>query len=95
LVAPAARALQVPAVVLEIVAGIVVGPSVLGWVEVDATIEVLATLGVQTPRRRCRSSSPPRRSGQELGLIGAGESAALVGAGLLSVLLFPPPDSRC
>ncbi len=27
--------------------------------------------------------------GQELGLIGAGESAALVGAGLLSVLLFP------
>ena len=27
--------------------------------------------------------------GRELGLIGAGEGAALVGAGLLSVLLFP------
>jgi Kef-type K+ transport system membrane component KefB len=27
--------------------------------------------------------------GRELGLIGAGEAAALVGAGLLSVLIFP------
>ncbi len=41
-----APALRIPAVVLEIVAGIVVGPSVLGWVEVDATIEVLATIGL-------------------------------------------------
>jgi Kef-type K+ transport system membrane component KefB len=41
-----APGLRVPAVVLEIVAGIVVGPSVLGWVEIDATIEVLATLGL-------------------------------------------------
>jgi Kef-type K+ transport system membrane component KefB len=41
-----APAVRIPAVVLEIVAGIVVGPSVLGWVEVDATIEVLATLGL-------------------------------------------------
>lgn len=38
--------LRVPAVVVEIVGGIVVGPSVLGWVEVDATIEVLATVGL-------------------------------------------------
>ena len=41
-----APGLRVPAVVVEIVAGIVVGPSVLGWVEVDATIEVLATVGL-------------------------------------------------
>jgi Kef-type K+ transport system membrane component KefB len=41
-----APALRIPAVVLEIVAGIVVGPSVLGWVELDATIEVLATIGL-------------------------------------------------
>ena len=41
-----APGLRVPAVVLEIVAGIVIGPSVLGWVEVDATIEVMATLGL-------------------------------------------------
>jgi Kef-type K+ transport system membrane component KefB len=38
--------LRLPAVVLEIVAGIVVGPSVLGWVEVDQTIAVVATLGL-------------------------------------------------
>jgi Kef-type K+ transport system membrane component KefB len=37
---------RLPAVVLEIVAGIVVGPSVLGWVHVDATIEVVAILGL-------------------------------------------------
>src|SRR5918997_2301191 len=41
-----APGLRVPAVVLEIVAGIVVGPSVLGWVEIDDTIEVLATIGL-------------------------------------------------
>src|SRR3954471_7816564 len=37
---------RLPAVVLEIVAGIVVGPSVLGWVKVDTTISVVATLGL-------------------------------------------------
>ena len=31
---------------LEIVPGIVIGPSGLGWVEVDATIEVLALIGL-------------------------------------------------
>jgi len=38
--------LRIPAVVLEIVAGIVVGPSVLGWAEVDGTVAVMATLGL-------------------------------------------------
>jgi Kef-type K+ transport system membrane component KefB len=38
--------LRLPAVVLEISAGIVVGPSVLGWVEVDQTIAVVSTLGL-------------------------------------------------
>ena len=37
---------RLPAVVLEIVAGILIGPSVLGWVQVDATIQVLATIGL-------------------------------------------------
>src|SRR5262245_47750124 len=41
-----APGLRIPAVVLEIVAGIVVGPSVLGWVEIDGTIEVMATIGL-------------------------------------------------
>jgi Kef-type K+ transport system membrane component KefB len=38
--------LRLPSVVLEIVAGIVIGPSVLGWVEVDDTISVLALIGL-------------------------------------------------
>src|ERR1043165_7964870 len=37
---------QVPAVVLEIVAGIVVGPSVLGWVHVDLPVQILALFGL-------------------------------------------------
>jgi Kef-type K+ transport system membrane component KefB len=39
-------ALRVPAVVLEIVAGIVVGPAGFGWVEVDVPIQVLSLLGL-------------------------------------------------
>ncbi len=38
--------LRVPAVVLEIVAGIVVGPAGLGWVEVDVPVQVLALIGL-------------------------------------------------
>ena len=41
-----APALRLPSVVLEIVAGIAIGPSGLGWVEVDPTIEVLALIGL-------------------------------------------------
>lgn len=37
---------RLPAIVLEIVAGIVVGPSVLGWVQVDTTLTVIATIGL-------------------------------------------------
>ncbi len=39
-------ALRIPAVILEIVAGIVVGPSGLDWVRVDAPVAVLALLGL-------------------------------------------------
>ncbi|HEX5614821.1 MAG TPA: cation:proton antiporter [Acidimicrobiia bacterium] len=46
LVVHAIPRVKIPAVVVEIVAGIVVGPSVLGWVEVDAPIEVLALVGL-------------------------------------------------
>jgi Kef-type K+ transport system membrane component KefB len=37
---------KLPAVVLEIVAGIAIGPAGFGWVEVDETISVLATIGL-------------------------------------------------
>src|SRR3954467_7474865 len=37
---------QLPSVVLEILAGIVIGPSVLGIAEVDQTVQVMALLGL-------------------------------------------------
>jgi Kef-type K+ transport system membrane component KefB len=36
----------VPGAVLEVIAGIVIGPSVLGWVHIDAPITVLSDLGL-------------------------------------------------
>jgi Kef-type K+ transport system membrane component KefB len=37
---------RLPSVVVEIVAGIVVGPSVLGWVHVDESVSVIAVMGL-------------------------------------------------
>jgi hypothetical protein len=41
-----ARRVLLPAVVVELLAGIVLGPSVLGWIVVDGAVEVLALLGL-------------------------------------------------
>ena len=38
--------LRVPAVVLEIVGGIIIGPSVLGWVHIDLPVAILALFGL-------------------------------------------------
>lgn len=38
--------IRLPSPVLEIVAGIVVGPSVLGWADNDETVAVMATIGL-------------------------------------------------
>src|SRR6516162_8852611 len=38
--------LRIPAVVLEIIGGIIVGPSVLGWVHVDLPVAILALFGL-------------------------------------------------
>src|SRR3954465_9540816 len=38
--------LRLPSVVVEIVAGIIIGPSVLGWVHVDEPIAVLSLVGL-------------------------------------------------
>ncbi len=38
--------LPVPGAVLEVIAGIIVGPSVLGWARIDAPVQVLSTLGL-------------------------------------------------
>src|SRR2546425_1831007 len=37
---------RLPAIVLEIVAGIIIGPSVLGWVKVDLPLSILSVLGL-------------------------------------------------
>src|SRR5262245_28260811 len=41
-----APGLRLPAVVLEIVLGIVVGPDVLGWAHADAAVQVMALVGL-------------------------------------------------
>jgi Kef-type K+ transport system membrane component KefB len=41
-----APGLPVPGAVLEVIAGIIIGPSVLGWVHVDAAVRVLSGLGL-------------------------------------------------
>ncbi len=38
--------LRLPSVVMEIVVGIVVGPSLLGWVEVDTPIRIMSRIGL-------------------------------------------------
>ena len=37
---------RLPSVVLEIVVGVLIGPSVLGWVKVDLSIQNLSLLGL-------------------------------------------------
>lgn len=53
--------LPLPDSVLEILAGIIVGPMVLAWIEPDAVIEVLTRLGVafllSSPGSRSTSGS--------------------------------------
>ena len=38
--------LRIPSVVLELVAGIVLGPALLGWIHVDAPVAIMSSLGV-------------------------------------------------
>src|SRR6266513_3604139 len=38
--------LRIPAIVLEIIGGIIIGPSVLGWVQADLPVQILALFGL-------------------------------------------------
>jgi Kef-type K+ transport system membrane component KefB len=40
------KAVRVPVAVIEILLGILIGPDVLGWAEVDEPVQVLALLGL-------------------------------------------------
>lgn len=46
LLSEAAARLGIPGVIGELAAGLVLGPSLLGWLSVDATLEVLAEIGI-------------------------------------------------
>jgi Kef-type K+ transport system membrane component KefB len=46
ILAASVKGLKLPSAVVEIIAGIIVGPSVLAWVKVDQPITVVALLGL-------------------------------------------------
>src|SRR5579875_1150926 len=62
--------LRVPGAVLEIVAGIVAGPSVLGWVRIDPPVQVLSDLGrgmrVRVPARYRLNPGAAARHGADV-----------------------------
>jgi Kef-type K+ transport system membrane component KefB len=92
-------AIPVPGAVLEVIAGIVVGPSVLGWVHIDAPVKVLSDLGLgmllflaglEIDIRRLRGPLG-RLAGWAFGasaLLGLGCAFALDLAGLVTRPLF-------
>jgi Kef-type K+ transport system membrane component KefB len=89
--------LRVPSVVVEIVAGIVLGPSVLGWVRVDLPVQILALVGLAFLLLLAGLEIDVRGiSGRLLGLAGAGYVvsaglAVLAGFGFRSLGWTPSP----
>jgi len=64
----------------------VIGPAVLGWVEADEPVTLVAALLQATSLPFIVAAA---QIGLELGKLNEATAAALVGAGILSVLLFP------
>ncbi len=85
--------LPVPGAVLMVVAGIVVGPSVLGWARIDAPVQVLAQLGLMEATT-LTFVIEAAAIGSETGKLTSTVAAALVAAGLLSAALFPAGADR-
>ena len=78
--------LRIPSVVLEIVAGIVLGPSVLGWLHVDLPVQILALFGLAFLLFLAGLEIDTRRlRGRVLVLAGAGYLITLVLGGLAGV----------
>ena len=71
--------LRLPAVVLEIIAGIVVGPSVLGWVEINEPVAILSTVGLAFLLFLAGLEIDPEQlRGRVLGLTAIGFGASVV-----------------
>jgi len=89
--------LRLPSVVLEIVVGIVLGPSVLGWVHVDLPLQVLSLLGLAFLLFLAGLKvDVDHLRGRLLGLAGAGFAASFAigiaaSAGLAAVGLVETP----
>jgi Kef-type K+ transport system membrane component KefB len=89
--------LRLPSVVLEIVVGIVLGPSVLGWVHVDLPLQVLSLLGLAFLLFLAGLEIDVHQlRGKLLGLVAAGFAASLaiglaVAGGLAAVGLVEDP----
>ena len=66
--------LPVPGAVLEVMAGIVIGPAVLGWVHLDPSIQVLSDLG---PGHAAVPGRPGDRRGRVAGSRWAASPAGL------------------
>src|SRR4051794_11400140 len=80
--------LRIPSVVLEIVAGIMLGPSVLGWVRVDLPVQILALVGLAFLLLLAGLEIDVRGiSGRLLGLAAAGYAVS-AGLALLAGLGF-------
>jgi Kef-type K+ transport system membrane component KefB len=89
--------LRLPSVVVEIVVGIVLGPSVLGWVRVDLPLQVLSILGLAFLLFLAGLEIDVQQlRGRLLGLVGAGFAVSLgialaVSGGLAAVGLVDTP----
>ncbi len=58
ILATSVRRVKLPSAVVEIVAGTVVGPSVLGWGNIDQLVDAIALLGLRPYGHRWRLSRP-------------------------------------
>lgn len=88
---------KVPSVAVEILAGIVLGPAVLGWVEVDLPVSILALLGLavllllsglEIDLRRLRGSTGRRAAAGFVATLGLGLAMGL-GAGAAGLTKSP------
>jgi Kef-type K+ transport system membrane component KefB len=93
-------AVRIPSVVLEIAAGVLIGPAVLGLVEVDLPLQVLALLGLafllllaglEIDLDRLRG---PRLRSAAAGFVVALAIALAIGLGLYAIGLIDINQSR-
>lgn len=81
--------LRLPGALLEIVVGVLIGPSVLGWVTPDATVRALALLGLSFLLFLAGSEVDLRKFGGTLGKrVVLSLAISLVGAAIVVVVLI-------